>query len=80
MTNRPSHPAAVARLRSLCFAPPGVEERLSHGEPTSLVRGRSFAMTAYHHHDLEFPSVTGTSWRESSPRRMPPWPSGDSAG
>src|SRR3954452_14124385 len=38
--------------RRLCLALPEVTERLSHGEPTSLVRGKTtFAMYADHHHD-----------------------------
>ena len=51
MIDRPSDPDTVERLRSLCLAHAGVEERLSHGEPTWFVRGRSFATTADHHHD-----------------------------
>ncbi len=42
----------VERLRELCLALPEVTERLSHGEPTWFVRGRtSFVMLADHHHD-----------------------------
>jgi len=49
---RPSDPATIDRLRSICCALPEVTERLSHGEPTWFVRGRtSFAMAADHHHD-----------------------------
>ena len=51
MIERPSDPVVIARLRGLCLALPGVQERLSHGEPTWFVRGRSFATTADHHHD-----------------------------
>ncbi len=39
------------RLRRLCVALPGVTERLSHGEPTWFVGGRTFATYADHHHD-----------------------------
>jgi len=42
--DRPSDPSVVGRLRSLCLALDDVEERLSHGEPTWFVRGRSFAI------------------------------------
>jgi hypothetical protein len=39
-------------LRRLCLALPETTERLSHGEPTWFVRGRtSFATYADHHHD-----------------------------
>ncbi|HKS45203.1 MAG TPA: MmcQ/YjbR family DNA-binding protein [Amycolatopsis sp.] len=39
-------------LRRLCLALPEVTERLSHGEPTWLVRGKkTFVMYADHHHD-----------------------------
>ena len=42
---------AIDRLRAICLALPAVTEKLSHGEPTWFVKGRSFAMTADHHHD-----------------------------
>ena len=42
---------AIDRLRAICLALPDVTEKLSHGEPTWFVKGRSFAMTADHHHD-----------------------------
>ena len=51
MIGRPSDPAAVARLRSICERLPDVSERLSHGEAAWFVRDRSFATTADHHHD-----------------------------
>lgn len=38
------------RLREICLSLPGVEERLSHGEPTWFVKKRSFAMLWDHHH------------------------------
>jgi hypothetical protein len=42
----------LERLRALCLALPEVVERLSHGEPTWFVRGKtSFVMFANHHHD-----------------------------
>ncbi|MFB6889572.1 MmcQ/YjbR family DNA-binding protein [Kitasatospora sp. NPDC056327] len=48
-------PAAVERLRAVCLALPGVEERVSHGEPTWFAgagrRARVFVMLADHHHD-----------------------------
>jgi hypothetical protein len=42
----------LASLRRICLALPEVTERLSHGEPTWFVRGKStFVMYADHHHD-----------------------------
>jgi predicted DNA-binding protein (MmcQ/YjbR family) len=42
----------VERVRAICMAFPGAEERLSHGEPTWFVRGkRVFATFADRHHD-----------------------------
>ena len=39
-------------LRRLCLALPEATERLSHGEPTWFVRGRTtFVSYADHHHD-----------------------------
>jgi hypothetical protein len=39
-------------LRRLCLALPETTERLSHGEPTWFVRGRTtFVTYADHHHD-----------------------------
>ena len=39
-------------LRGLCLALPETTERLSHGEPTWFVRGRTtFVTYADHHHD-----------------------------
>lgn len=39
-------------LRRLCLALPEATERLSHGEPTWFVRGRTtFVTYADHHHD-----------------------------
>jgi len=39
-------------LRELCLALPETSERLSHGEPTWFVRGKTtFVMFADHHHD-----------------------------
>lgn len=52
MTQRPTSPETMDRLRAICLALPEVEERLSHGEPTFFVRGKtSFLMSADHHHD-----------------------------
>ena len=51
MTERPSDPATVERLRGLCAALPNVTERRSHGEAAWFVHDRSFATTADHHHD-----------------------------
>lgn len=42
----------LERIRQLCLALPGVEERLSHGEPAWFIqKGRLFAMFADRHHD-----------------------------
>ena len=41
---------AIARLRKICTALPGAEEKLSHGEPTWFAK-RVFAMLSNHHHD-----------------------------
>ena len=42
----------LERLRALCLALPEATERLSHGEPTWFVRGKTtFVMYADHHHD-----------------------------
>ncbi|MBB4688021.1 MmcQ/YjbR family DNA-binding protein [Amycolatopsis jiangsuensis] len=44
--------APLEELRALCTALPEVTERLSHGEPTWFVRGRTtFVMYAARHHD-----------------------------
>jgi hypothetical protein len=50
MPERP-HRVPPPRLRELCLALPGVEERPSHGEPAWFVRGRLFVTLADHHHD-----------------------------
>lgn len=42
--------AAVQRLREICLALPEVTERLSHGEPTWFVRGRTTFVTLDDHH------------------------------
>src|SRR5215472_13592148 len=42
----------LERLRQICLALPESTERLSHGEPTWFVRGKTtFVMYADHHHD-----------------------------
>ena len=47
MTNDP-----LETLRRLCLALPETTERLSHGEPTWFVRGKTtFVTYADHHHD-----------------------------
>jgi hypothetical protein len=38
-------------LRTRCLALPEVTERLSHGEPTWFVGGKTFVTYANHHHD-----------------------------
>ena len=40
----------LERLRALCLSYPAVSERVSHGEPTWLVK-KTFVMFADHHHD-----------------------------
>ena len=50
-TARPSDPAKLERLRSICLAMPGASEKVSHGEPSWFVGGKQFATTADHHHD-----------------------------
>jgi hypothetical protein len=43
---------ALERVRRICLAFPGTNERLSHGMPTFFVRDRkSFAIVADNHHD-----------------------------
>jgi hypothetical protein len=51
--DRPPAPGdAVARVRALCTAYPGTQERLSHGEPAWFAGGtRLFVSYADHHHD-----------------------------
>jgi len=52
VTQRPTSPETMDRLRAICLALPEVEERMSHGEPTFFVRGKkSFLMSSDHHHD-----------------------------
>jgi hypothetical protein len=42
----------LERLRALCQALPEATERMSHGEPTWFVRGKTtFVTYADHHHD-----------------------------
>ena len=76
MIERPSDPATIERLRAVCLAMPDVTEKLSHGEPTWFGRGRSFAMTADHHHDdrlavwLAAPAGRQESLIETDPERF----------
>ena len=51
MAKAKSYAREIERLRTICMSFPGASEKLSHGEPTWFVKGRSFAMTADHHHD-----------------------------
>ncbi len=37
-------------LRAICLGLPEVSEKLSHGEPTWFVRGKTFVMFSNHHH------------------------------
>jgi predicted DNA-binding protein (MmcQ/YjbR family) len=41
---------AIERLRKICLALPGAEEKLSHGEPTWFAK-KVFVMLSNHHHD-----------------------------
>jgi hypothetical protein len=41
----------LERVRRVCLALAGTEERLSHGEPTFFVGGKVFVMFADNHHD-----------------------------
>jgi len=41
----------IGRVRRICLALPGVEERLSHGEPTFFVGKKVFAMCSTNHHN-----------------------------
>jgi hypothetical protein len=71
----------IEHLRGRCLALPDVREKLSHGEPTWFVHGRSFAMTADHHHDervgvwLAAPAGRQESLIETDPVRFfrPPY-------
>jgi predicted DNA-binding protein (MmcQ/YjbR family) len=55
---RPSDAALVERLRKICLALPGANERVSHGEPTWFAgKGKVFAMLDNHHHGSEHLSV-----------------------
>lgn len=45
--------ALIERLRQLALALDGASEKLSHGEPTFFVRGRTFAMIDDHHHGAD---------------------------
>jgi hypothetical protein len=51
VSQRPSDPISVDRLRALCLALPEASEKLSHGEAAWFVKGKQFANTADHHHD-----------------------------
>jgi len=79
--DRPSDPAATARVRALATALPEVEERLSHGEAAWFSRGRQFATMSDHHHDdrlglwLAAPAGRQESLVETDPSRFfrPPY-------
>ncbi len=48
----------IERLRKICLALPGANERLSHGEPTWFAgKGKSFASLDNHHHGADHLSV-----------------------
>jgi len=41
----------LSRVRRICSALPGTEERLSHGEPTFFVNKRVYAALSNNHHN-----------------------------
>jgi hypothetical protein len=41
----------IQRVRRICLALPGANEKLSHGEPTFFVKKRVFAMCSTNHHN-----------------------------
>ncbi len=47
----------VEKLRRICLALPGTEEKIAWGEPTWRVKGKIFAMLDDHHHGAEHLSV-----------------------
>jgi hypothetical protein len=77
-------PARAEPVRRIALALDGVTERLSHGEATFFVGGRSFAMMADHHHDdrvavwLAAPAAVQETLVESGPDRFfrPPYVGG----
>jgi hypothetical protein len=81
MIDRPADPGVTARVRAICAALDGVEERLSHGELAWFVRGRQFATMSDHHHDerlavwLAAPAVRQERLVETDPERFfrPPY-------
>ncbi|MBI2920696.1 MAG: MmcQ/YjbR family DNA-binding protein [Planctomycetes bacterium] len=44
-------PTALDRVRKICLALPGVEEKLAHGRPAFAVRDRTFVMFMDNHHN-----------------------------
>jgi hypothetical protein len=46
----PDPDAVLARLRAICLAMPGAEEKLSHGSPAFQAGGRMFAYFNHDHH------------------------------
>jgi len=77
-------PARAEPGRRIALALDGVTERLSHGEATFFVGGRSFATMADHHHDdrvavwLAAPPGVQETLVESAPDRFfrPPYVGG----
>jgi predicted DNA-binding protein (MmcQ/YjbR family) len=73
--------ALIERFRRICVKRSDVSEKLSHGEATWFVKGRSFATTADHHHDdrlavwLAAPAGRQESLIETDPERFfrPPY-------
>ena len=49
--------ALIDRVRQIALALDGASEKLSHGEPTFFVRGRTFAMIDNHHHGADHIAV-----------------------
>lgn len=50
-------PALIDKVRQLALALDGASEKLSHGEPTFWVRGRTFAMIDNGHHGADHIAV-----------------------
>lgn len=66
----------TARVREICLALPGVEERTSHGSPAFFV-GRQFVQLWPHgHHDRDTPHLwcaAGEGVQQEAAAMAPPW-------
>ena len=72
----------LERVRAICLALPGTEERLSHGEPTFFIGKRVFTMFADNHHNdghiavwLPVPEGAQTGLIDAAPHKFyrPPY-------